>query len=189
MLIANESNWRTDDLEALVESLRNQPGFKEGYQIRSNTLLLFVTGNPKKTPARGGVVVEPPAATGIRNPRRWSDTVVVKIRSRCQLRLEVLDRMSHIGHDYEQDMKAADVERVASAIAEAIGSWECEKFDYSWARKMSLRHRPNVTWSKEAGEREVLALLDRKDDIKRSTQDRLRKIDQQINRIRAQRGY
>tara|TARA_R110002110_G_scaffold176335_2_gene380399 strand:- start:170 stop:670 length:501 start_codon:yes stop_codon:yes gene_type:complete len=156
---------------------------KKGYQIYKNTVLLFKTFAPKKRKTRNDEVIEPDAADYDHYPARWGDTVLVKIRSRAQLKMDVLDRMAHIGEDYEQDMPADDVEYVAKTIGKAIGDWGSGAHDYSWARGKSLRSRSRIKRSKVAAERELIQLHHNRNRIIGEVNRRVEVIDKRIEKI------
>jgi hypothetical protein len=185
MLVANESNWRTDDLTALVEAVQEMPEFKEGNHIYNSTLLLFKTSRKKASKDRysGEVISEPKAADYDRYPSAFDDTVVVMIRSAKKLKMEVLDRLAHIAGECEQDMNHKDVVRVARCIGLAIGGYDAHNWDFSWARTKTLRTRTKVTRSREATSRRVRALESKRYDIERAARRKTQQIDDEIRRL------
>lgn len=183
MLVENESNWRTDDLLGLLESVQSMEELKKGYQIERNTLLLFKTFAPKKHKDHNGDSIRPSAADYSHHAPRWSDVVLVYIRSRDQLKMDVLDRMAHIGEDYEQDMPAEDVECVAKAIGNAIGDWGSGRHNYSWARSKSLRSRSRIKRSKVAAGRELIVLKRKRNRIIRKANAQVANIDKRVEKL------
>jgi len=183
VIFENESNWRTDDLWNLVERCKQMHEYREGYHIYQNTLLLVRTGNPKLKKDWRGEVIEPPAATLLRAPKRWSNTVVVKVRSRMALKMEVLDALAHIGQGYEQDMPGSDVVCLARCLGMAIGNYSMEYGDYEWARTMSLRARNKIEVGKVAAQREIYALEEKKRGILRRARESADRIDEEIAKL------
>jgi len=188
MLIENESNWSTEDLEELVRCVEGLKNFKRGSHAYSSTLLLFRTYAPRKYTTYRGEESVPDAADYRQYSRRWHNTIEVKIRSRAQLSMDVLDRMAHIGDDYEQDMPSDDVQCVARAIGEALGSWNMQKLNYSWAKTKSLRARSKIKRSPVAAEREIHKLTTTRNEIIRDANSKAEKLDKRIEKLEELHG-
>lgn len=184
MLIENESGWNTEDLLALVVRVQQIPSFRlENFYSR--TLLLFKTSRLKEKARRYGgskEVEKPPAASltdWYRN--KYEDTRVVEIRSPSKIKLEVLDRLAN--SDDQQDMSKEDVLLVAKAIARALAGWAAERYDFSWANTVPLRVGRTPKRSKVAQEREVSALRNEQDRVRRKARQQIEKIEKQIEKV------
>ena len=189
MLISNESNWNTEYLEELVRCIEEMEGFKKGSHVYSSTLLLFRTYAPKKYKNYLGEESVPDAAAYRKYSKRWNNTIEVMIRSRTQLSMDVLDRMAHIGENYEQDMPSNDVQCVAKHIANALGKWGAGKLDYSWAKTKSLRSRSKIKRSSVAAIREIYKLKTTIEDIEIRADLKIEKLRNRISKINKLHGF
>ena len=186
MIFENESNWNTEDLWSLVEYVKSMPGYREGYNIYPSTLLLVRTSSGRPTKNKYGEISKSPLTAEVdRRPSRWEDTVVVKIRSKIQLKMDVLDRIAHIGEMYEQDMSGSDVVQVAKAFGEAIASYSLERASFEWARTMSLRSRYKIEVGKVALLREIEALDYERRCLLRKANEAAQKIDHKMDKLKS----
>ena len=185
MYLENESNWRTSDLQELLEGVKAMPDYRQNWRLCNRTVLLFVTGKPKPKKVKySDEVIEPDAVVADHSPKRWDDTMVIKIRSSKALEMDALDRIAHIGKDYEQDMPGKDVEAVAKAIHEMVACYQYPEPDFSWARLKSLRSRKKIEKSERALQREIEALKLEQRNAEWKHQDRIKKLDEKIEKLR-----
>ena len=186
MIVANESNWMTEDLEALLESILKHDSFERDYGVYDSTLLLFTTSRkqPKKDPYDDEIVKEPKAADYESNPKNYYDTKVVKIRSAKKLEMELLDKLAHIG-ECVQHMSTANVVELAKAI------WLCVGRDYfitdekvEFAKTMNMRVRSKVIRSKVALERQIAALVWEQSKAQNEANRKIKKLEEKVFAIR-----
>ncbi len=187
MIVENESNWRTEDIEALLKSITEQESFKRDYGVYDSTLLLFTTSRkkPKKDLYDDEIVKEPKAADYEPNPKAYYDTKVVKIRSAKKLEMELLDKLAHIG-ECVQHMSTANVVELAKAI------WVCVGREYfitdekvEFAKTMNMRVRSKVTRSKVALERQIAALEWQQNRAQSDANRKIKKLAAKISAVRA----
>jgi hypothetical protein len=186
MLVENESNWQTEDLEALLKSVMEQPEFKLDYGVHDSTLILFSTScrKSKKPSYDDEIVKQPDAAEYDARPRRYDDTRVIKIRSAKQLEMELLDKLAHIG-ECVQHMNTTNVVVLAKAIWVCIGRAYWVKDDQvEFAKSMNMRLRSKVTRSKVAVEREITALDWQQNSIQNDANRKIRKLEEKAADLR-----
>jgi hypothetical protein len=186
MIVENESNWKTEDLVALLEKILGMEGFERGGHITSNTLLLFTTSR-RRTPRvnswqhRRGET--PPPVEMDRSCRRYYNTVAIKIRSAKRLQMEVLDRLANVPGGGVQDMSAANVVKVAECIARALGNWHGTKLNFDWAKTFSMRTSTKNRRSETGVQRRIECLRDSQDDLRRICRAEIQKIEKKIQKL------
>lgn len=186
MIVANESNWMTEDLEALLESILEHELFERDYGVYDSTLILFTTScqKPKADPYDPNIIKEPKAAYYDPCPRAYDDTRVIKIRSAKKLEMELLDKLAHIG-ECVQHMSTACVVELAKAI------WVCVGRDY-WvtdgkvehAKTMNMRTRSKVTRSKVVLERQIASLEWQQNKAQTDANRKIKKLEERVFAIR-----
>jgi len=186
MIIENESNWRTDDLKARLESGMEQREFQLCPGVRTTTLILFKTSCKKATKDYDGEVTERPDAADYEMwTDRYDDTRTVSILSAKQLLMEPLDRLAHIG-EAVQHMSTENVILVAGAIWKCLGrSGNYNEKAYEFVRTMNMRTRSRIIRSKVALKREIEALYWKQQTIKRRAHDRVEKLEVKRNALMA----
>lgn len=159
MIVANESTWATEDLEALLKSVTEQPKFKRKTWMSEDTLVLFITSCAKTKKADYDDEADeiPDTADYDISPKRYEDTIIIRIRSAKALVMEPLDRLAHIG-ECVQHMSTTNLREVAKAIWSGIGRYWPEDSELLFADSMNMRSRPKITRSKVALKREIAAL-------------------------------
>ncbi len=187
MIVENESNWRTDDLEALLKCVMEQESFQLDYGIHSSTLILFTTNckKQKKPDYDDEVVAELDAADCNCAPKNYDDTRLISIRSSKKLEMEILDKLAHIG-ECVQHMNTANVVVLAKAI------WVCVGRDYwvkddkvEFAKSMDMRLRPKVTRSKVAIERQITSCEWQQHKVQNDANRRIGKLDERIAALKS----
>ena len=186
MIVANESNWMTEDLEALLESILEHESFERDYGVYDSTLILFTTSckKPKVDPYDADVIKEPKAADYDPRPKAYDDTRVIKIRSAKKLEMELLDRLAHIG-ECVQHMSSTCVVELAKAI------WVCVGRDYyvadkkvEFAKTMNMRIRSKVTRSKVVLERKIASLEWQQSKAQNDANRKIKKLEERVFAIR-----
>ena len=187
MIVVNQSNWHTADLEHLLECVRGMPGHLQGRHVNSDTVILFTTSRKKKGKTNAGATVQPPAASAKIRSDRWDNTIVVAIRSSAQLQMDVLDRIANINDDYVQDMSPADVVVVAECITSALHQRGFRQQACSWAQYKSLRARTDkISPSPLLKQREIDALTRKQREIHDSAICQIAILEAKIRELRAQ---
>jgi len=186
MIVENESNWRTDDLESLLESITGMKGFRLRSHINKGTLVLFTTSR-RKTPRVGSWAHQQsykiPIAEMDVSGRKYHNTVIIKIRSSKALKMEVLDRLATVPDEAEQDMSAVNVIKLTDCIAHALGDWPGSQLSFDWAANSNMRSRPKVTRSKTAVQRRVECLRHEQDNIRNYLTSKIEKIERKIEKL------
>jgi hypothetical protein len=162
ILIENESNWRTEDLRALVEAVAGKAGTIRCHNWNDETLLLFKTSRRRDKPyqsyKKGGD--KAPAVALRRKNNPYFNTRVVEIATSKKLKMKVLDRLAHVGADGQQDMSSNNVIQLASTIRLAICGSRRYEDPCKWAANYQMRARPKTTKSKLALDRRIAKLRD-----------------------------
>jgi len=186
VIIENESNWRTDDLEALLKSVMKQPSFQLDYGMHDSTLVLFITNRKKpKTKWRSGLLVEPDAADWDANQTRYDDTRIIGIRSAKALEMQVLDKLAHIG-ECVQHMNVENIVVLAQAIWVCLGrDFRVNASKVEFAKRMNMRTRPKVTRSKLAVERRITALGWQQNRLQTDANKKIRDLDKQVSDLKS----
>lgn len=187
MIVENESNWRTDDLEALLKCVMEQETFCLDYGVNPSTLILFTTNCRKqKKPAYDDEIVkELDAADYNCAPKHYDDTRLISIRSSKKLEMEILDKLAHIG-ECVQHMNTSNVVVLAKAI------WVCVSRDYwvkdqkvEFAKTMNMRLRTRVTRSKVAVERQIASYQWQQHRVQNDANRKIGKLDEKLRALKA----
>lgn len=187
MLIENESNWNTQDLKAMVEAVMELEGFRKGSHIYEDTLLLFKTSRKRGRKNWKGKRDEPPAAYAVRN-QNYSNTVIVEIRSKDKLKLDLLGRMAHINESGHQDMSSDDVKCLLKEIKRALSSYIYSQASVAPLVHMPLRMRSKITRSKVVIDREIEGLQDKCRSWQRHLDREIEKVNEKIDSLRRKRS-
>lgn len=186
MLIANESQWRTEDLIEMVRRIENTDGFaRENFY--ESTLLLFKTSRAK--PRKWNKDEKVPAADHITHGRaseRYWNTRLVVIRSTDKIAADVLDRLAN--SDVQQDMSPDDLKLLVEETAHAIGGWRGKtRCNFSWVTTLPMRIGGPSKRSPIAVEREIEALQNEQNRIRRCAREQIALLDTKIEKVRARK--
>lgn len=190
VLIANESQWRTEDLTEIVRRIEETPGFSRENFYR-DTLLLFQTSRKKEKKKKHAWQddTKPPAAEHLRHGKladRYEDTRLVLIRSTDAIGADVLDRLAN--SDVQQDMSGEDVLKVIREIARAIGGYRGEDCDFSWSTEVALRIGGTGKRTAESVEREIRGVRNEQNRIRRQAREWNEKLDKKIEALEAKKA-
>lgn len=187
MIVENESNWLTEDIEALLKSMMEQPTFELDSGIYESTLILFKTNcqKDKKDPYDGEITAKAPVADYFTWPSRYDDTKLIVVQSAKKLEMEPLDRLAHIG-EVVQHMSATNLIEFAKTVWRCIarrGGYDNRVFDFT--EKLNMRTRTKITRSKIAIEREISALYWKKQELIRKCNRQTEKLDEKSRALQA----
>lgn len=183
--VANESQWRTEDLLNLVEKILETPGFRRS-SCGDGTLLLFKTDKSQiKDESIWGKRKAAEYKQWGAAADRYSNTRLVLIRSADKLKTDVLDRIAN--SDVQQDMSQDDLMCLVKAVSRAIGGYNgAEYCNFSWIKDAPMRIGPpkKKDRSKDPIERRIAALERNRRDILRAADRAAQKVSDKIAELR-----
>jgi hypothetical protein len=186
VIVENESNWETRDLEHLLECVLGMDELQPLNFINDETLLLFQT---KRGKIKKDWSLDPAQNTPAANetyPIGWNNTILVKIHTAKVLRMPVLDALAHVEGSCQQDMSARNIELLARCIGDAVGGYSARHLDYKWARMKSMRVAAIRNRKSKTGiRRQILALEDKQRRIMNQARREVRDADAKISKLKA----